>query len=148
MKQLRLTLFLLLLGGFAQAQELVLWKFNAIKKSDSIYEIHFRPNITPPWYIYSQFSPKGGGLPTKFTIHSNANLIPVGKVKEIGVINSKFEKAFNINVKYLKGSIDFVQVIRVKKNQKDKLVGTIEFMACDGEQCLMPTKIEFSIPLN
>ena len=52
--------------AFTQFKDPVKWTWNATKKSDKVYEITYTAVIEKPWHIYSQTTPKGGPVPTKF----------------------------------------------------------------------------------
>lgn len=132
----------------AHAQNVVNWAFSAKKIADKTYEIHFTPTVQNPWHIYSQTSPEGGALPTVFSFNKNPLVILDGKVKEVGRIVSKFEEVFEVTVKYFEGKADFVQVVKLKSAVKTNLNGSVEFMACNDEQCLPPQIVNFSIPIQ
>jgi hypothetical protein len=80
----------------------------------------------------------------------------VVKVKEVGELHKVPEPAFGVDVWYYKDKVDFVQVVKVvrknagtlKQVQGDVLKGTVEFMACDAQQCLPPEEVEFSVQLK
>ena len=71
-----------------------------------------------------------------------------GKTKEVGKIVSKYEEVFEGTVKYFEGKADFVQVIKLKASVKTTISGSIEYMACNDEQCLPPATVPFTISLN
>jgi hypothetical protein len=130
------------------AQNPVHWKFNAKKINDKMYEVHITATIEDPWSIYSQSTPGGGPLPTTILFAKNPLIVPRGNIKEVGTLKNKFEEVFDVDVLYYKNKVDFKQVVTVKNNVKTNLKGTVEFMACNEQQCLPPNTVNFSIPIQ
>ena len=131
-----------------EAQDPYSWKFKAKKIGDKTYEVHFTAKVDQPWHIYSQETPEGGPVPTKFTLKKNPLLIVTGKVKEVGEPHRRREEVFGIDVVYYEDSVDFVQTVTLKANVKVSLGGNIEFMICNDHECMPPATIPFSIPLQ
>ena len=124
------------------------WTYSAKKLSDNVYELHFLVDIKSPWHTYSQFTPDGGPVPTKFTFARNPLYTLDGKVKENGKLEKKHEAVFGVDVKYFDGKVDFVQVVKLKTKAKTNFSGSVEFMVCNDQQCLPPATQHFSIALN
>ncbi|HEY8388172.1 MAG TPA: protein-disulfide reductase DsbD domain-containing protein [Parasegetibacter sp.] len=148
LKQISLLLVTIAFGVFAQAQSPVSWSFSSKKLKDGVYEVHFTASVQNGWTIYSQTTPDGGPLPTSFKFVKNPLLTLDGKVQEPPTMKKKHEEVFGVDVHYFTDRVDFVQIVKVKGKAKTKLTGTLEYMACDNEQCLPPAEVEFSIPLN
>lgn len=148
MKNIFLAFIALLFLAAGHAQDVVKWSFSAKKINDKTYEVHFTPSVQSPWHIYSQHSPEGGALPTVFSINKNPLVTLEGKVKEIGKVVSKYEEVFDVTVKYFEGKADFVQTVSLKGNFKTNITGSVEFMACNEEQCLPPQTVAFNIALQ
>jgi len=150
-RNLHLLLFLfLVIPVFASSQvkSPVKWNYSAKKLSGGKYEIHLTATIEKGWHLYSQTTPEGGPVPTKFTFTKNPLLTLTGTVKEEGKLETHFEKLFDVNVKQFSDKVDFVQVVQVKGNVKTNLAGKVEYMVCDDKQCLPPATQSFSISLN
>jgi Disulphide bond corrector protein DsbC len=146
----RIFLLLAILAGayFSIGQTPYKWTFTSKKTADRTYEIHFTMDLSQPWHTYSQFTPDGGPLPTKFTFGKNPLFALEGKVKENGKMVVKHEEVFGVDVKYFDGRVDFVQVVRLKADAKTNFSGTVEFMICNDQQCLPPATEKFSLALN
>src|ERR1700712_2046334 len=112
------TLSLIVLFAYAtQAQGTAIpynWTYSAKKVSDNVYELHFHVDINNPWHTYSQFTPDGGPVPTKFVFANNPLYTLDGKVKENGKLIQKHEDSFGVDVKYFSEKVDFVQVVKLK----------------------------------
>ena len=52
-----------------------------------------------------------------------------------------------VPVVYFSNEVQFVKRITVKGNVKTNVAGTIEFMVCNDNKCLPPTKQSFDIKL-
>jgi hypothetical protein len=134
--------------GCVQGQTPYTWSFTAKKTGDKLYEIHFKADVKAPWHTYSQFTPDGGPLPTKFMFAKNPLYSLDGTVKENGKMITKHETVFGVDVQYFEGAIDFVQKVKLNRSAKTNFTGSVEFMVCNEEQCLPPTTKKFSIILN
>jgi len=124
------------------------WNYSAKKLATGSYELHITMAINSNWHTYSQTTPDGGPVATKFTFAKNPLYSFAGDVKENGKLLQKNEKVFGVDVKYYEGKVDYVQVVKVKANAKTNVSGTVEFMVCNDRTCLPPTTESFSIALN
>jgi hypothetical protein len=147
MKQIGLVILASFLFSWAYCQDVVNWSYTVKKVSDKTYEFHMKANVQSPWHIYSQNTPVGGPVPTKISYIKNPLMVPFGRVKENGNLLQKHEEVFGVDVKYYNDIVEFVQVVKVKKEVKTNIQGTIEFMTCNDEQCLPPRTIYFSVKL-
>jgi len=147
-KYLLLFVLLFSLAIVSIAQTPCTWSFSVTKVSDKIYDIHCVVDVQAPWHTYSQFTPDGGPVPTKFTFSKNPMYTLDGIVKENGKLIVKHETVFGVDVKYFEGKVDFIQRIKLKGSAKTNFSGTVEFMVCNDEQCLPPTTRKFTVALN
>jgi thiol:disulfide interchange protein DsbD len=134
--------------AFSQVKNPVKWSYTAKKLATGKYEVHMTATVEKGWHIYSQTTPEGGPVPTQFTFTKNPLLTMSGPVKEVGKIETHFEKLFDVNVKQFSDKVDFVQIVTVKGTVKTNLTGKVEYMLCDDKQCLPPASQSFSIALN
>ena len=149
MKKLLLVLFVLAFVSIinAQIKNPVEWKYEAKKKGDG-YEVVITAFVKKPWHIYSQNTGKSGPVPTSFTFAKNPLVTLVGNVKEVGKLEKIYDNAFHTDVLFYSNSVKFTQQIKVKAGIKTNLSGTVEYMVCNDEQCLPPTKKPFTIMIN
>jgi hypothetical protein len=148
MRKFLLGLLLVLTSGAeAFAQTPYSWDFTAKKTGFNTYEIHCKVNVNTPWHTYSQFTPDGGPVPTKFIFAKNPLYRLDGNVKEDGKMIIKHETVFGVDVKYFDGTVDFVQKIKFNGIAKTNFTGSVTFMVCNDEQCLPPATQKFSVPL-
>ncbi len=149
MKKVFVFLFSISIFFTANAQKLnpVKWTFEAVKKADKQYDITFTATIDAPWHIYSQFVKKGP-VPTAVQIKKNPLVQLKGSVKEIGSLEKKFDKNFGAEIAYFSKKVQFVQSVTLKVASKTKLTGEIEYMVCNDERCLPPTKVPFEVTIQ
>lgn len=134
-------------AGFSQ-NNVVNWTFESKKLADKKYEVKLVAKVQNPWHIYSTTTPDGGPLPTKITFTKNPLIVPEGKVKELGKLQSHFEEVFDVDTKYFSDKVEFVQVVNVKGNAKTNIAGTVEYMTCNDKECLPPVEVPFTIALK
>ena len=149
MKKIMLFSLVVLFALNANAQRLnpVKWTFESVKKSDKQYNIVFTANVDAPWHIYSQFVKKGP-VPTNFVFKKNALVQVKGAAKEIGKLEKHFDKNFGAEIAYFSNKVQFVQTITLKAAVKTNVVGEIEYMVCNDERCLPPTKVPFEVTIQ
>jgi thiol:disulfide interchange protein DsbD len=111
------------------------------------YDITFSANIDAPWHMYSQFVKKGP-VPTSVKIKKNPLVQLKGSVKETGTLEKKFDKNFGTDIAYFSNKVQFVQSVTLKVASKTKLTGEIEYMVCNDERCLPPTKVPFEVTIQ
>lgn len=147
-------LFVLLLAALfvtnvgAQIKEPVSWTFSAQKKSADTYDLVIKAVVPKPWHLYSQFTPEGGPVPTKFTFNANPLVKLEGKAKEIGKLQKIQDKIFETEVRFFSNEVTFIQTVKVKAGVKTNITGSVLFMVCDDNQCLPPTTKKFDIKLQ
>lgn len=148
MRTLLLAMLILPAASFSQVKNPVKWNYSAKKLATGKYEVHMTATVDKGWHLYSQFTPDGGPVPTSFTFTKNPLVTLSGPVKEVGKLETHFEKLFDVNVKQYSDKVDFVQVVTLKGDVKTNLSGKVQYMLCDDNQCLPPATQQFSISLN
>ncbi len=131
----------------AQVKNPVDWKFESIKKGDN-YEVVITAAVKKPWHIYSQNTGKSGPVPTSFSFSKNPLVTLDGKVEEEGKLEKVYDNAFKTEVLFYSNSVKFIQKIKVKAGVKTNISGTVEYMVCNDEQCLPPTKKPFTVTIK
>ncbi len=127
----------------------VSFTYEVKKLSGNMYEVKIIASIEEPWHIYSQFTPaEGPSLPTHISFVKNPLVEVVGKPVENGKLITKHEEVLDVNLKYFSGKVEFVQKIKLKAAVKTNIIGSIEYMACTNERCLMPTTEKFTLGLT
>lgn len=148
MKKFSLFTGLLLAVLFIQAQSPVSWSFTAKKIADKKYEVHLTATVQQGWHLYSQVQPEDAVVhPTSFVFNANPLLAAEGKIKEAGKMEKFHDAKLGISANQYAGTVDFVQIIKLKAKAKTNLAGTVEFQTCDDKKCLPPKKVNFNIAI-
>jgi hypothetical protein len=132
----------------AQIENPVQWSYAAKKVSDKVYQVVITATLPKPWHIYSQYTPDGGPKPTKIVYTKNPLLVIEGVPKENGSLKTVHDDNFGVDVKYFGDKVEFVQTIQLKAAAKTSVTGTINYMVCNDEKCLPPTKQPFEVKLQ
>lgn len=148
MRILFLLMGALSLGEVARAQEPVSWNYSVKKIADKTYEIHLTATIAAPWHIYSKFTPDGGPIATTVEFGKNPLVVLEGTVKEQGKLIQRREEVFGVDVKYYEGTVDLVQLVRLKSKVKTTVSGVVNFMVCNDKECLPPKKVGFKVEVR
>lgn len=150
MKHLFTILSVLLLSSvaFSQSERQVKWTYSAKKIADKTYEVHMVAAIGSSYHMYSQNAGVEGPLPTTITFTKNPLVEFSGKPKENGKLIKKVEEVWGGEVKYYEKSVEFVQVIKLKGNVKTNVVGKVEFIVCNDQQCLPPSSVDFNVNIG
>lgn len=141
-----LTMFVAL-NVHAQRLNPVKWTFEAVKVSEKQYDIVFTANVEAPWHIYSQFVKKGP-VPTSIVFKKNALVQVKGSAKEVGKLEKHFDKNFGAEIAYFSNKVQFVQTINLRAASKTSVAGEVEYMVCNDERCLPPTKVPFEVAIQ
>lgn len=152
MKSFFLIISLLLIGltgesAMAQKKNPVKWNASAQKVSDTEANIVLTANIDPGWHMYSQFTPKGGGLPLVFTYEASGNYVKVGKTVEWPKPKVVFEEVFGVDEWFFEKQATFTQRIIVKGKSNFTIKILMEGQACEEGGCV-PLEQDFSVQID
>ena len=138
-----LVMALLCLPVFAQIQEPVKFKTEMKTLSANEAEIIFAGAVENGWHIYSTDLPEGGPISATFNIDKIEGAELVGKLMPRGNEIEKMDPIFEMKVRYFEKQATFVQKIKLTGGDY-KIVGYLEYGACNDENCLPPTSVDFS----
>ena len=138
-----LLMALLCLPVFAQIQEPVKFKTEWITISDTEAEIVFTGEVEEGWHIYSTDLPEGGPISATFNVDKIEGAEVVGKLMPRGTEIDKMDPIFQMQVRYFAGTATFVQKIKIV-DENYNVTGYLEYGACNDENCLPPTSVDFS----
>lgn len=138
-----LPLFILALAMRAQIQEPVKFKTELKPVSDTQIEIIFTGTIDPGWHVYSTNLGEGGPISATFNTDRMQGLRLVGSLRPAGKEISAFDNLFEMQVRYFEHTAQFVQTLELTEETYD-IAGYLEYGACNDENCLPPTQVEFS----
>jgi thiol:disulfide interchange protein DsbD len=134
------SIVLLSLTSYSQILDPVKWSTSIEKISESEYDLIAEATIDPKWHLYSQIvSEEGiGPIPTTFIFEKTNDYELVGKVIEEEGLTVD-DPVFDMKIKYFEDKTVFKQRIKVLNESINKIIGEVEYMACDDVQCTPPT---------
>lgn len=138
-----LLLLAVALPLFAQLHEPVKFSVSQKRLSDTEMEIVFTGTIAPGWHVYSTDIPDGGPTPASINFDEQQGVEPIGTLVAKGNIHKAFDELFGMEVSYMETQAVFVQKMRITAASY-AVKGYLNYGACNDENCLPPTDVEFS----
>ena len=105
-------------------------------------EIIFTALIDEGWHVYSTDLGNDGPISATFTAVKMEGAEIVGKLQPRGKVESKFDKMFDMELRFFEHKACFVQKIRFTKPTYT-IDCYLEYGACNDEMCMPPTQVEF-----
>ena len=142
-KILSICLLLIAVVAQAQIQEPVKFKSELKTLAAGEAEIVFTATIDKGWHVYSTDLGDGGPISATFNVEKISGATVVGKLQPKGKEIASYDKLFEMNVRYFESTAQFVQKLKLQGGDY-KIEGFLEFGACNDENCLPPTQVEFN----
>ena len=142
-KILSICLLLIAVVAQAQIQEPVKFKSELKMLAAGEAEIVFTATIDKGWHVYSTDLGDGGPISATFNVEKISGATVVGKLQPKGKEIASYDKLFEMNVRYFESTAQFVQKLKLTGGDY-KIEGFLEFGACNDENCLPPTQVEFN----
>lgn len=122
----------------------VKWSASIKELSKGVYELTWTADFEAGWNIYSQFMDGSGPVPTNFSFNGGDHFKRVGQVAEQGKLKSAKDPLFGgvLVKKFTEGPVVFSQKVEVG-DVAVPITGTLTYMACDAEKCLLPNDVDF-----
>ena len=136
-------MLLVALAVQAQIQDPVKFKTEWKQLTDNEVEIVFTGTIDPGWHVYSTDLGDGGPISATFNTDKLEDAELVGTLKPVGKEVSSFDKLFEMQVRYFEYTAQFTQALKLTGGDY-RVEGYLEYGACNDENCLPPTQVEFS----
>ncbi|MCA5005984.1 protein-disulfide reductase DsbD domain-containing protein [Sphingobacterium bovistauri] len=134
-------------AAFAQIQSPVKWQVASKKLNSKEAVVLIKATIQSGWHIYGQNVADGGPVSTTFKFENNKGFTLNGKPVENVKPKSKYEEVFKMNVPYFTNEVVFQQKVKLTGKQAS-VSGTVEYMACDKNQCLPPDEYNFTVAIK
>ena len=138
-----MLMLLVALAVQAQIQDPVKFKTEWKQLTDNEVEIVFTGTIDPGWHVYSTDLGDGGPISATFNTDKLEGTELVGTLKPVGKEVSSFDKLFEMQVRYFEHTAQFTQTLKLTGGDY-RVEGYLEYGACNDENCLPPTQVEFS----
>lgn len=148
MKLLKSTFFTVLLAMFtlaaaAQMQDPVHFKVSQKKVSPTELEVIFTGRIDNGWHVYSTGLPADGPISASLHTEKAEGVKAEGKLSHRGKEISQYDKMFGMTLRYFEHSVTFVQKYKIT-GKTYNVKGYLEYGACNDENCIPPTQVDFS----
>ena len=134
---------LLILPALSQIQEPIKFKTEWKQNSDIEAEIIFNATIDKGWHVYSTELGDGGPISATFNIDKIEGVEIVGKLTPSGNEINEMDPIFGMKVRYFKDKATFTQKIKITDSNYS-IKGYLEYGACNDENCLPPTSVDFN----
>ncbi len=146
---MRRFLFLLLamlgicLQCMAQMHDPVKFTVTDEKTSDGRVLVRFSGQVEAGWHVYGTDIPEGG--PTAATLHIDEaqGLKAEGTLRATGKVHRAEDPMFGMAVSYMEGKATFEQTFTITA-PKYSVRGYLTYGACNQENCMPPSNVEFS----
>ena len=132
-------LFLIALSAMAQMMDPVHFTSQLKLLKEGEAELVFSATIDPGWHVYSTNLGNDGPISASFNTVKMEGAEPIGKLQARGSEIKKYDKLFDMELRYFEKAVTFVQKIRFTKPQYD-IDCYVEYGACNDEACLPPSE--------
>ena len=132
-------LFLIALSAMAQMMDPVHFTSQLKLLKEGEAELVFSATIDPGWHVYSTNLGNDGPIAASFNTVKMEGAEPVGKLQARGSEIKKYDKLFDMELRYFEKAVTFVQKISFTKPQYD-IDCYVEYGACNDEACLPPSE--------
>lgn len=144
MKTIAILITAFFMSGALSAQpQPVKWTVNVSKAVDGVRTLTATATIDEGWHLYSQHTDPEGPVPTTF---SYEGVTLVGATEELSNADKTYSDLFELEVIQFDTKAVFQQKIKASPGSK-MVTATINFMCCDGDKCLPPSDVEFTMQL-
>ncbi len=146
MKRVSYILILLMSVLTAQAQMVDPVHFtSALKTTDGKNEgeIVFTGKIDAGWHVYSTNLGNEGPIEAAFHGVKMEGVEKVGKLQARGKEIKKFDEMFGMELRFFENAVTFVQKVKFTKPEYD-IDCYLEYGACNDQNCIPPSQVEFS----
>ena len=131
------------IAAFPQIQEPVTFTQQLRKISDTEAEIVFTGKIDKGWHVYSTDLGDGGPIAATLEVEQINGAQLDGKLTPMGNEISDYDKLFEMQVRWFETEAQFVQKLKLTGGPW-RIEGYLEYGACNDQNCLPPTDIDFS----
>lgn len=152
MKTIKAKLLLLLfavttLAAQAQMEDPVHFSVKQKQVSPTEVEVIFTGKIDAGWHVYSTGLPSDGPVSASLKTEKAEGAKASGKLGHRGKEINKFDNMFGMNLRYFEHSVTFVQKYKIT-GKTYHIKGYLEYGACNDENCMPPTAVEFDFKGN
>ena len=137
-----LSLLCVAMVTFAQMHEPVKCETAWEIVNDGVAELRISATIDAGWHLYSTEQGEDGPTPATLTVETLEGASLDGKLAFEGKEIAKYDDMFGMEVRYFENKVTFVQRFAIEGDYK--VQGYFQYGACDDQNCLPPTNVEFN----
>lgn len=151
---MRKTAFIILLTfasaivSYSQIFEPVKWNFQLKNTGKTTADVIIKATIEEGWHLYGMNIPNDGPRPTSIVFDKVQNAKLEGKVQGLSKLKEMYDPNFDMKLSWYANEAVFVQKISFADAAKVSVKGYVEFMSCNDESCLPPSKEEFNLGVS
>ena len=134
--------------AYSQIFEPVKWNFQLKTTGKTTADVIIKATIEEGWHLYGMNIPKDGPRPTTILFNKVQNAKLEGKVQGISKLKEIYDPNFDMKLSWYANEAVFVQRISFADAAKVSVKGSVEFMSCNDESCLPPSKEEFNLGVS
>ena len=134
---------LLAITALPQIQDPVTFTQELRKVSATEAEIIFTGKIDKGWHVYSTDLGDGGPIAATLEVEQFSGAVLDGKLTPMGNEISDYDKLFEMQVRWFENEAQFVQRLKLTGGPW-RIEGYLEYGACNDQNCLPPTDVNFS----
>ena len=145
------TLFIFIttgiLGCLAQMADPVKFTTSHKINAKGQLEISFQGSIESGWHVYGSNFEDGGPQRATVTLEKQEGVKPAGTLQTIGEVHRGMDPMFMMEVETIEDEVTFVQTYEVTSDTY-MVCGYLTYGACNDQNCLPPTTVDFSFNGN
>lgn len=124
----------------AQIFEPVRWTAQRLQQTDTTALVTLHANMEAGWHLYGMDIPAGGPKATTIRFE-DVDLLDGVQTSVLPQL--AYDENFRMLLSFFENEVVFTQLCRI--NHDMPVSGSVEYMACNDEQCLPPALFEFNL---
>ena len=134
-------------AAYAQFQEPVKFSVKQNKLSERELELVFTGRVDAGWHVYGTDIPDGGPTKAELTLERQRGVKASGPLRATGKVHRAMDEMFGMELSYMEGTASFAQKFTITEPTYE-VSGYLTYGACNDENCIPPTNVEFSFKGN
>ncbi|MBQ2123980.1 MAG: thiol:disulfide interchange protein, partial [Bacteroidaceae bacterium] len=138
------SLFALLFAATITMVAQIDFKVSYNRVSPTEIDVVFTGTAEPGWHIYSTNLPEGGPNSAEFGTDVIKGAELVGTLKPGAGAKTEYDKMFEMDITFFENSCTFTQRVKLTAPAYE-VKGYLNYSACNDENCLPPTNVDFAL---
>lgn len=127
----------------AQMHNPVHFQVQSQQKENGILEVQFEATVDAGWHVYGTDVADGGPTRTALTLEKCEGASALGALQMRGDVHRAMDEMFGMEVSFMEKKAVFVQQFKLTGGPY-LVSGYLTYGACDDEQCMPPTNVDFA----